>query len=164
MAIIFDRKESGMIKLFLDGKLLTNESISLVASPKIGQELWFNALDWDNLDTGFRGSLNRFTMYAGALTPETIVKPLAPMTPRISTLAADLDLPPVTASPWALLFPCVMVVLLLFFVTRRRKGLIRLSPRLGPASSRAHNKIRSYPRYSVESLEMHRTKGPQKTD
>ena len=158
MAIIFDRKESGMIKLFLDGKLLTNESISLVASPKIGQELWFNALDWDNLDTGFRGSLNRFTMYAGALTPETIVKPLAPMTPRISTLAADLDLPPVTASPWALLFPCVMVVLLLFFVTRRRKGLIRLSPRLGPASSRAHNKIRSYPRYFVETLEMHKRK------
>lgn len=62
MAIIFDRKESGMIKLFLDGKLLTNESISPVASPKIGQEIWFNALDWDNLDTGFRGSLNRFTM------------------------------------------------------------------------------------------------------
>lgn len=75
MAIIFDRKESGMIKLFLDGKLLTNESISLVASPKIGQELWFNALDWDNLDTGFRGSLNRFTMYAGALTPETMSNP-----------------------------------------------------------------------------------------
>lgn len=39
MAITFDCKESGMIQLFEDGKLFTNESVSLVASPKIGQEI-----------------------------------------------------------------------------------------------------------------------------
>jgi len=49
-----------------------DQNIDLVGSSKIGQDIWINARDWDELDTGFRGLLHRFTMHADALTPESI--------------------------------------------------------------------------------------------
>ena len=128
LAISFDRKEQGMISLYLDGENLGNQTLSLIASPKIGQEIWFNAQEWDNLDTGFRGTLNRFTMYADALSPDDIAKPLPSGLEggsKLSTLSKfrpEISAPQFAASPWALLFPCVLVMLLLAFMVRRRKG------------------------------------------
>jgi len=47
MALTMDRKTQGIVSLYLDGKSLANGSLPLVASPKVGQEIWFNAKDWD---------------------------------------------------------------------------------------------------------------------
>lgn len=155
MAITFGRKESGMIKLFVDGKMLANESMPLIASPMIGQEIWFNAQDWNDLDTGFRGSLDRFFMYADALSPKEIGRSLASKTPRMSRLAAELEIPHLTASPWALLLLCVIIGLLLLFFNWRRKVLIGSSPHSGPDPCRANSKERSRtqadPRYHIQA-------------
>lgn len=55
MIISFDRRSEGKISLYLGGKLLADQSLPLIHSPKIGQEVWFNSRDWEELDTGFRG-------------------------------------------------------------------------------------------------------------
>jgi hypothetical protein len=131
VAITFDRRDRGYVNLFLDGEQIANNSIPLIASPKIGQEIWFNALDWDNLDTGFRGTLNRFTMYADALAPQDIALPIKTTSytaEQISKLKSHINGSHATTSPWAILFPAVIITVLLLFVGRRKKGLIMAIP------------------------------------
>ena len=77
MAITFDPKTQGSVSLFLDGQSFDNGTLPLVASPKVGQEIWINAEEWDLVDTSFRGTLHRFTMYAEALPPQEIAAPTA---------------------------------------------------------------------------------------
>lgn len=72
MAATFDRRNRESANLFLDGERIANKTMPLIASPTIGQEIWFNARDWDILDSGFRGTLNRFTMYADVLSSQDI--------------------------------------------------------------------------------------------
>lgn len=131
MAITFDRRDRGYVNLFLDGEQIANNSMPLIASPKIGQEIWFNALDWDNLDTGFRGTLNRFTMYADALTPQDIALPLRTTSytaEQISKLKSHINGSHAITSPWAIFFPAVIITMLLLFLGRRKKGLIMAIP------------------------------------
>lgn len=131
MAITFDRKTHGKVGLFLDGKSLANGTLPLVASPKIGQDIWFNAQEWDKLDTGFRGTLNRFTMYADALPPQALASPISSTSRKSSSLSklkAKIDIPHATSSPWALLFPCVILMMALLLLVRRKKGLLMAIP------------------------------------
>ena len=124
MALTFDRKTQGLVSLYLDGKSLANGTLPLVASPKVGQEIWFNAQDWDNLDTGFRGTLNRFTMYADALPPDAIAEPLSTASPTLFRLKGSIDIPHATSSPLALLLPFLIVMLVVLFLIRRKKGFV----------------------------------------
>ena len=131
MAVTFDRKTHGAVNLFLDGQRIANKTLPLIASPKIGQEIWFNAKDWDDLDTGFRGGLNRFTMYADALSPQDIALPISTTsytTQQISKLKTHINVSHAAASTWAIFFPVVIVVILLLFVGRRKKGLVMAIP------------------------------------
>ncbi|KAL9136058.1 MAG: hypothetical protein Q9175_002726 [Cornicularia normoerica] len=61
LAIVFDRRDTGQILLYVDGRVVSNGTLPLVTSPKIAGEVWFNAREWNNddLDTGFRGWLHR---------------------------------------------------------------------------------------------------------
>lgn len=124
MALTVDRKTQGLVSLYLDGQSLANGTLPLVASPKVGQEIWFNAQDWDKLDTGFRGTLHRFTMYADALPPNAVAEPLSTASPTFSKLKESIDIPHATSSPLALLFPFFIVMLVVLFLIRRKKGFV----------------------------------------
>lgn len=126
MALTFDRRTQGIVKLYLDGQPLANGSLPLVSSPKIGQEIWFNAQDWDKLDTGFRGTLHRFTMFADALPPSAIAKPIPSPPLVLSKLQGNIEVsnPGTTSSPMAFLFPFFIVMTLVLVLVRTRKGLI----------------------------------------
>ena len=131
MAITFDRRNRGSVNLFLDGERIANKTMPLIASPKIGQEIWFNARDWDNLDTGFRGTLNRFTMYADALSPQDIALPITTTSytaEQISKFKSHINVSHAATSPWAIFFPAVIIIMLLLFLGRRKKGLIMAIP------------------------------------
>ena len=60
---------SGYICVFVDGRPIANGTLPLVPSAKTAQEIWFNARTWSEKDTGFRGSLHRFSMYPRVVTP-----------------------------------------------------------------------------------------------
>lgn len=128
MALTFDRKTQGLVRLYLDGKSLANGTLPLVASPKVGQEIWFNARDWDNLDTGFRGTLHRFTMYADALPPDAVAEPLSTASPALLRLKGGIDIPHATSSPLALLLPFLVAMLVVLFLMRRKKGFVMAIP------------------------------------
>lgn len=49
---------------------MAQETVSLVASPKVAQEIWVNSRDFGNLDTGYRGWISRLKMYAQPLPLE----------------------------------------------------------------------------------------------
>lgn len=130
MALTFDRRTQGSVNLYLDGKPLANGNLPLVSSPKVGQEIWFNAQDWGILDTGFRGTLRRFTMYADALPASAIAKPI-PSPPLVLSKPQeniDIPMPEATSSPMALLLPFFVVMTLILLVIRRRKGVIMAIP------------------------------------
>lgn len=152
MAVTYDRKTQGLVSLFLDGKLLTNGTLPLVASPKIGQEIWFNALNWDTLDSGFRGTLDRFTMYADALPPDAVAQPLSAASPTFSKLKASIDIPHATRSPWVILFPFFIVMLVLLLFVRRKRGLVMALPeyasRLPEYASRIPEYAHRLPEYT----------------
>lgn len=75
LAIVFDRRDTGQILLYLDGKAISNGTLPLVASPKIAGEIWFNAREWNGgLDTGFRGSLHRLSIYADVVPPQELTR------------------------------------------------------------------------------------------
>lgn len=131
LTITLDRKDRGAVNLFLDGKLLANKTISTVASPKIAQEIWFNAQNWSTLDTGFRGTLKRLTMYADSLSPEDVAMPIGTASftsSKISKLTASMHTSDSTSSPWAILFPCVALLLLHLYILRRRKSVLFAVP------------------------------------
>ncbi|KAK4692835.1 hypothetical protein P7C71_g4444, partial [Lecanoromycetidae sp. Uapishka_2] len=131
MIITLDRKDRGAVNLFVDGTLLANKTIPTVASPKIAQDIWFNAQEWSNLDTGFRGTLERFTMYADALTVEDIAMPIGTTlgtSSKISKLKTTLRLPESQYPPWALLLLPAAVLLFVLYLLRKRKGFLMAIP------------------------------------
>ena len=134
ISITHDRRDNGAVNLFLDGGRVANTTLPLIASPKIGQEIWFNAQNWNKMDTGFRGTLERFTMYADALSPHDVALPISTVPDRSFTYAHYTDLknniniPQAVASPWALFFPLVMVMMVLLFIGRRKKAWLMSIP------------------------------------
>ena len=75
LAVVFDRRDTGQILLYLDGKPISNGTLPLVASPKIAGEVWFNAREWNkDLDTQLRGSLHRLSIYADAVPPQELAR------------------------------------------------------------------------------------------
>lgn len=131
MAVTFDRRNRESANLFLDGERIANKTMPLIASPKIGQEIWFNARDWDNLDSGFRGTLNRFTMYADVLSSQDIALTITTTSytaEQISKLKSNINVSQATTSPWAIFFPAVIILMILLFLGRKKKGLIMAIP------------------------------------
>ena len=134
LALTFDRRKQGVISLYLDGESLATHAVPVVASPKLGQEIWINAQEWDVLDTGFRGTLNRFTMYADVVPPQAIADPIRSFTQpssKLSKLKSTIVGPQVANSSWALLFPCMLLMMVVLFVFRRRKGYLNHLPEYG---------------------------------
>lgn len=131
LTITLDRKDQGAVNLFLDGKLLANKTVPTIASPKIAQDIWFNAQEWSNLDTGFRGTLKRFTMYADTLSPEDVAQPMGSVSAtlsKISKLKSSMHLPESSSSLWAVLFPLLAVLLFLLYLLRKKKGALMAIP------------------------------------
>ena len=69
LAVIFDRRRTGEISVYLDGKPISNGTLPLLASSSAPGEIWIIS------DTGFRGDCHRFCMYADALQPHKIAQP-----------------------------------------------------------------------------------------
>lgn len=134
VTITHDRRDHGAVNLFLDGEQIANTTLPLIASPKIGQEIWFNAQDWNKIDTGFRGTLERFTMYADALPPNDVALPISTVPDRsftythLTNLKNNIHIPQAATSPWALFFPLVMVMIVLLFIGRRKKAWLMTIP------------------------------------
>ena len=131
MTITYDRKNQGSISLFIDGQFLANDTLSIIASPKIGQEIWINAREWDQLDTGFRGTLNRFAMYADALPPQVVAAPISSslQTPSLMfQFKSTVSSPHLANSSWALFLPCVILTMIFLFFLRKRKGVLANLP------------------------------------
>ncbi|CAD6573017.1 MAG: hypothetical protein ASARMPREDX12_005633 [Alectoria sarmentosa] len=78
LAILYDRRDTGKMLFYLDGKAISNRtlSLSLVASPKIAGEVWFDAREWNNddLDTGFRETVYRLSIYADVVPPQALAR------------------------------------------------------------------------------------------
>ena len=70
LTIVFDRKDTGVISVYADGRSVSNGTLPLLASASIPGEIWMNGRNWRKLDTGFRGDIYRFRMYADALQPQ----------------------------------------------------------------------------------------------
>ncbi|KAG8532452.1 uncharacterized protein KY384_002329 [Bacidia gigantensis] len=125
LTISFDRRDNGSVAVYLDGEDAGGEDISLIYSPKIGQEIWLNSRHWDNLDTGFRGELYRFTMFADAIGPQKVVEILGSKTggrlPAFHLNTPSLDM---VAMPMSLL-PILFVVLLVGLSVKQGKALRR---------------------------------------
>ena len=102
LAITFDRRDTGLIAIYLNGTIIANGSLPLISSSKIGDEIWINAREWLNMDTGFRGSLYRFSMYAGVVPAEELGRPCLSIQPssylHIPSLCEDL-LTPTSSGP-----------------------------------------------------------------
>ena len=75
LAITYDRKDTGATAVFLDGRPVDNGTLPLLPSPRIGDEIWLNSREWINMDTGFRGSMHRFTVYADVVPAHELAKP-----------------------------------------------------------------------------------------
>jgi hypothetical protein len=71
--VTFDRLRTGRINVFVEGHHLAQESVALVASSKVAQEIWVNSRDFGTLDTGYRGWISRLKMYAEPLALEDAV-------------------------------------------------------------------------------------------
>ena len=129
LAIVFDRRDTGQILLYLDGKAISNGTLPLVASPKIAGELWFNAREWDkDLDTGFRGSLHRLSIYADVVPPQELARIRKRSTPHFNNYKCNITelLTPVIAASGTLtisypgstslpsLVPIILLIILLW--------------------------------------------------
>ena len=123
LAVTFDRRELGMLHLFLDGAELGSQELPILDKANWGQDIWINAIDWDEMDFGFRGKLRRFTVYADALS----VKEIAQDIPSASTIqsASLLVKVPVTKSQGMSLFGVMALMVVLLLMVRGRKTLIR---------------------------------------
>ena len=127
LAITHDRRNQGIVSLFLDGRSLANGTLPLIASPKIGQEIWFNAQEWDSLDAGFRGALGRFTMYADALSPDAIARPIASsqQLSKPSSSHPGIVTPNTANSLAVLLIPYVLVAVAAYHLSRQKRGVVK---------------------------------------
>lgn len=130
LAIIFDRRDTGTIAVYLHGEMFANTSLPLIASPKLGNEIWVNGREWDNLDTGFRGSIHRLSFFADAIPVDAIVQPIPPPISSASNIshsgASNVTL---TVEPSAIprsldLLPiCILILMLgLLVAFSRRRG------------------------------------------
>ena len=151
MIVTLNRKDVGAINLFFDGKLLANKTVPTVVSPKIAQDIWFNAREWNNLDTGFRGTVNRFTMYADTLSPEDAASPIGIISgpSRVSKLTSSIHLPESSSSPWAVLFPCFIVLILILYMYRRKKSALIAIPEY---ANKLQERARSLPLFGSKSF------------
>ena len=129
MTISFDRRDAGKVDLYLDGIGVGNHGLPLIVAPKIGQEIWFNAREWDQLDTGFRGELHRFTMYADALEPGDIASQIKASSTASTNPSIAMPHFSAASSP-VFFFPILMLLLFLAFAFRQRKTLRRDIERL----------------------------------
>ncbi|KAK3177040.1 hypothetical protein OEA41_008366 [Lepraria neglecta] len=107
LVLSYDRKISGEACVFVDGQPITNGTLPLVSSAKTGQEIWFNARTWKEKDTGFRGSLNRFSIY-----PEVVPTHMAQTLSNFT--AANRGTLSLT------LLPFTSIIILALFVWRAR--------------------------------------------
>ena len=134
ISITHDRRDRGAVNLFLDGGRIANTTLPIIASPKIGKEIWFNAQNWNKMDTGFRGTLERFTMYADALPPHEVALPISTVPNKsftythLTDLKNNINISQAATSPWALFFPIVMVMMVLLFIGRRKKAWLMSIP------------------------------------
>ncbi len=86
------------------------------------------------MDTGFRGALERFTMYADALPPHDVALPISTVPNKsftythLTDLKNNINIPQAARSPWALFFPLVMVLMVLLFIGRRKKAWLMSIP------------------------------------
>ena len=126
MVITFDRREKGELGLYLDGVQMGAQPLALQKESKLGQEIWINAREWDEIDMGFRGSLRRFTVYADALTADNVNQSIPANTASSLTLPAlDLQRVPVTKSQGSLLFILLAIVVVSFVLARSKKVILR---------------------------------------
>lgn len=127
LAITFDRLTTGTIAVYINGKLVANTSLPLLASPKLGNEIWVNAREWDNLDTGFRGSLHRLSFFADVVPADAIARPIPPPIPGVRNTSRTPAPSAVTRSPD--LYPVYISILVLGLLVacfRRRARIVRL--------------------------------------
>lgn len=74
LAIAFDRRDTGFVGVYFDGIPVSNGTLPLIPSPKIGNEIWFNSREWKVRDTGFRGQLYQFSGYADRISAEGLAR------------------------------------------------------------------------------------------
>ncbi len=67
-------------------------------------------------------------MYADALPSQAIAEPLPTASPTFSKPKGTIDIPHATSSPWALMFPFFIVMLIVLFLIRRKKGFVMAIP------------------------------------
>jgi len=58
VALSWDRIEQGKLEVAVDGVPILSENVTLVAAENLGQELWINANNEYELDTGLRARVN----------------------------------------------------------------------------------------------------------
>ena len=58
---------AGTLDILVNNTFVLNAAIPPLHSPKIAQDVWLNALGWDELDCGFRGVVGRMTVFADAV-------------------------------------------------------------------------------------------------
>lgn len=126
VAITFDRREKGEMGLYIDGVQMGTQPLSLQKKPDLGQEIWINAREWDEIDMGFRGSLGRFTMYADALTADTVNQTIPANAASLLNLpVVDLEHVPVTKPQGSLFFILMVIMALSLVLVRMKKGIVR---------------------------------------
>ena len=125
LAITYDRRVYGNLTVYLDGEKVGSQRLSILGSPKVGQDIWINALEWHQLDMGFRGSLRRFTMYAEALSMQDLAHPVSI---SHSSFFPTLDTQRLRGRSSPLL-ALTLFMIGIFFILRSRKILSREIPR-----------------------------------
>lgn len=128
LAITFDRRDYGGVQIFIDGKEIGSKRLPLIDSFKAGQDIWLNARNWDELDTGFRGLLSRFTMYADALSPEDIANPISYTTAAHTASGLYVNVAHVKETSGSKFLVGVFFMFLLLYLLLQRKPLIRDMP------------------------------------
>ena len=125
LAVTYDGLRKGTASIYLDGTKLGSQWIRKKNATCIGQDVWVNARDWQELDIGFRGSMRRFTMYADALPREALAIPI-PETPRMRSLySEEPTLEVLSIKIFMILFFFLFMFLAIF---RRRKILYKTLP------------------------------------
>ncbi|KAL9638912.1 MAG: hypothetical protein Q9164_001253 [Protoblastenia rupestris] len=84
LAISFDRKTTGQIALYLNNEHIANDTLPLIPSPVIGNEIWLNAREWKELDTGFRGEIYGLKAWGDVVPGSELMKPITAL-PTSST-------------------------------------------------------------------------------
>lgn len=134
LAITYDRRLKGQVSVYLDGTSLGTARVPLLASPDRGLDIWINAAEFQDLDMGFRGSLRRFTMYADALSANTMSDKgsLPSIQTALSSFSSSAAVKHLSStrsgSGGSILLALTMIMVLVVFVTRSRRALVREIP------------------------------------